>query len=95
MSSAGTYMESENYIQNVDALTCNDAKAWTYLTQFVCTPYNSTFAPPNPVTYTKIIINHIIKAPMCNSGIYKRICCTNEIQNTSIITSKLIKKLIN
>jgi len=47
------YMESENYVQNVDALTYSDAKAWTYLTQFLYNPYNSTLPGPNPVTYIK------------------------------------------
>lgn len=69
--SAGMYMESENYIQNVEALTYSDAKAQTYLSQFLYTPYNSTFPWPNPVMNIKIVIRHIIKAPNCNSDLNK------------------------
>lgn len=51
MDRAGMYMDSENYDKNVDALTCSDVKAWTYLIQFLRTPYSSRFPGPNPATY--------------------------------------------
>ena len=60
MDSAGMYMDNENYVQNVNALTCSDVKAWTYLILFLYTPYNSTLPGPNPATYIKIIISHKI-----------------------------------
>lgn len=77
MDRAGMYMDSENYVQNVDALTCSDVKAWTFLTQFLCTPYSSTFPGPNPATYIKIIISHIIHPQ--NASQNKKAHCTTKI----------------
>lgn len=79
MDSAGMYMDSGNYVQNVDALTCSDVKAWTYLIQFLHIPYNSTFPGPSPAIYIKVIISHIIHPQNASSN--KKAHCITKIQN--------------
>ena len=77
MDRVDMYMDSENYVQNVDALTCSDEKAWTYLIQFLCTPYSSTFPGPNPATSIKMIIRHTIHPQ--NASENKKAHCTTKI----------------
>lgn len=85
MDSAGMYMDRENYVQNVDALTCSDVKAWTYLIQFLCSPYSSTFRGPNPATYIKTI-SHIIHPQNVSQD--KKAHCTyqNSIQDRNMLS---------
>ena len=89
MGSSDMYMESENYVQNVDASTCSDAKARTYLIQFLCSFYNSTLPPPNPVTYIKIIISNFIKAPIINSETKRSAAIPKFKAHKSVIAFKL------
>ena len=81
-------MESENYVKNVDALSCSDAKAWTYLIQFLCRFYNSTLPPPNAVTYIKIIISNF-KAPIINSETKRSAAIPKFKAHKSVIAFKL------